>query len=103
LGSSVVNAVIGKDTKLLSEDLKDSIGRLVEYVFFLRYFIKHLSELLSTEEYRKLWRLQTRKSQRVLQHTCWQKMTLRFSKVQTRDLMNSSNIFRYVSNSVMIV
>ncbi|KAJ2927330.1 hypothetical protein H1R20_g9761, partial [Candolleomyces eurysporus] len=29
LGSSVVNAVKGKDTKLLSEDLKDSIGRLV--------------------------------------------------------------------------
>ncbi|RXW13643.1 hypothetical protein EST38_g12212 [Candolleomyces aberdarensis] len=29
LGSSVVNAVKGKDTKLLSEDLKHSIGRLV--------------------------------------------------------------------------
>ncbi len=45
LGSSVVNAVKGKDTKLLSEGLKDSIGRLVEYVFFLRYFIKHLTDL----------------------------------------------------------
>ncbi|KAJ2921186.1 hypothetical protein H1R20_g15908, partial [Candolleomyces eurysporus] len=29
LGSSIVNAVKGKDTKLLSEDLKDSLGRLV--------------------------------------------------------------------------
>ncbi|RXW15753.1 hypothetical protein EST38_g10101 [Candolleomyces aberdarensis] len=29
LGSSIVNAVGGKDTKLLSEDLKDSLGRLV--------------------------------------------------------------------------
>ncbi|RXW12558.1 hypothetical protein EST38_g13297, partial [Candolleomyces aberdarensis] len=30
LGSSLVNAVKGKDAKLLSEDLKNSIGRLVE-------------------------------------------------------------------------
>ncbi|RXW18637.1 hypothetical protein EST38_g7217 [Candolleomyces aberdarensis] len=29
LGSSIVNVVKGKDTKLLSKDLKDSIGRLV--------------------------------------------------------------------------
>ncbi|RXW14273.1 hypothetical protein EST38_g11581 [Candolleomyces aberdarensis] len=29
LGSSIVNAVKGKDTALLSEDLKDSLGRLV--------------------------------------------------------------------------
>ncbi|KAJ2922378.1 hypothetical protein H1R20_g14711, partial [Candolleomyces eurysporus] len=33
LGSSIVNAVKGKDPKLLSEDLKDSIGRLVEGIW----------------------------------------------------------------------
>ena len=33
LGSSIVNVVDGKDTRLLSEDLKKSIGRLVVYVF----------------------------------------------------------------------
>jgi hypothetical protein len=32
LRSSIVNAIGGKDTKLLSEDLKDSVGRLVVYV-----------------------------------------------------------------------
>ncbi|KAJ2920518.1 hypothetical protein H1R20_g16578, partial [Candolleomyces eurysporus] len=33
LGSSIVNVVEGKDTKLLSKDLKDSIGRLVEGIW----------------------------------------------------------------------
>jgi hypothetical protein len=37
LGSSIVNVVEGKDTKFLSEDLRDSIGRLVVYVSFLEY------------------------------------------------------------------
>ncbi|KAJ2935293.1 hypothetical protein H1R20_g1802, partial [Candolleomyces eurysporus] len=39
LGSSIVNVVEGKDTKLLSKDLKDSIGRLVEYVRFFEYLV----------------------------------------------------------------
>ena len=51
LGSSVLNAVKGKDIKLLSEDLKDSIGRLVVYVFSFGYLIQHLSNLLATGEY----------------------------------------------------
>lgn len=40
LGASVANAVKRKDTKLLLEDLKDSIGQLVEYVFFFRFFFQ---------------------------------------------------------------
>jgi hypothetical protein len=32
LGSTIENAIREKDTKVLSEDLKDSIGRLVVYV-----------------------------------------------------------------------
>ncbi len=34
LRSSIVNAIGGKDTKLLSEDLKNSVGRLGVYVIF---------------------------------------------------------------------
>lgn len=41
LGSSIVNTVKGKDAKLLSEDLKDSIGRLLSYVKFFGYSVKH--------------------------------------------------------------
>ncbi|RXW12600.1 hypothetical protein EST38_g13254 [Candolleomyces aberdarensis] len=33
LGSSIVNVVKGKDTTLLSEDLRDSVGRLVEGIW----------------------------------------------------------------------
>ena len=39
LGSSIVNVVEGKNTKLLSKDLRDSIGRLVEYVSFFEYLV----------------------------------------------------------------
>ena len=41
LGSSIVNVVKEKDTKLLSKDLRDSIGRLVAYVSFSEYPVQH--------------------------------------------------------------
>ncbi|KAJ2923248.1 hypothetical protein H1R20_g13846, partial [Candolleomyces eurysporus] len=45
LGTSIVNAVKGKDTKLLSEDLKDSLGRLVVGIWdTLEIAIKEKSE-----------------------------------------------------------
>ena len=37
LGLSILNAAKEKDGKPLSEDLKDSIGQLVQYVFFFHY------------------------------------------------------------------
>jgi hypothetical protein len=39
LGSSILNAVEGKDMKLLPHSLKDSIGRLVMYVSFFQYLV----------------------------------------------------------------
>jgi hypothetical protein len=49
LGLSIVNAVSkGKDAKLLSEDLKDSIGHLVVYVFSLEYLFQNSSNILAT-------------------------------------------------------
>ena len=54
LGSSVLNAVKGKDIKLLSEDLKDSIGHLVAYVSFFECLVNHSNAYLATGEYRIL-------------------------------------------------
>ena len=51
LGSSVLNAVEGKDMQLLPEGLKDSIGRLVMYVLFIQYLVLHSSNLLASGEY----------------------------------------------------
>jgi hypothetical protein len=52
LGSSIVNAVSkGKDAKLLSEDLKGSIGRLVWYVFSFGYLFQNSSNILATGGY----------------------------------------------------
>ena len=51
LGSSILNAVEGKDMKLLPVDLKDSIGRLVVYVSFFKYFFLHPSNFLVTGGY----------------------------------------------------
>jgi hypothetical protein len=51
LGSSVLNAVEGKDMQLLPEGLKDSIGRLVMYVSFFQYLAQHSSNFLAKGEY----------------------------------------------------
>jgi hypothetical protein len=47
----VLNAVEGKDMQLLPEGLKDSIGRLVMYVFFFQYLAQYSSNYLALGEY----------------------------------------------------
>jgi hypothetical protein len=85
LGSSIVNAIKGKDAKPLSEDLKGSIGRLVVYVFSFGYLFQHSSNILATVGYGTLWKPQLGRSQQDWQHMCWWRMTLRFSRMQTRN------------------
>jgi hypothetical protein len=53
LGSSIINVVKGKDVMLLSDDLKESIGRLVGYVSSSACVVNHSNNLLTTEGYGK--------------------------------------------------
>ena len=55
LGASIENAAGSEeDPKPLSEDLKDSIGRLVVYVSFFECLVNHSNTYLATGEYRIL-------------------------------------------------
>ena len=44
LNESLVNAIKGQDARLLSDDLRDSIGRLVKYVSFCVEPREHLTD-----------------------------------------------------------